>query len=269
MMIYKDYPEILANQDSYKTDPFVKLHKFLSPTFNFYLHEFRIIQYANRKAKKGLYDDFNWTASSLDIIHSLEKCGVRFEIDGMNNLKTFQGTAVFVANHMSTLETFVLPSLIQPIKPIIYVIKKELATYPLFGPVARARNPIVVGRENPREDLKIVMEEGSERLKNGKSIIIFPQKTRSLYFDTKSFNTLGIKLAKKNDVYVVPIALITDAWGNGKLLKDFGKIDPTKEVKISFGKPFKVTGNGQEDHQNVIEFISGKFRDWGKENFII
>jgi 1-acyl-sn-glycerol-3-phosphate acyltransferase len=40
---------------------------------------------------------------------ALENVGVRFEITGLDNLKSFEGPAVFIANHMSTLETFVLP----------------------------------------------------------------------------------------------------------------------------------------------------------------
>ena len=56
------------------------------------------------------------------------------------------------------------------------------------------------------------MEEGSERLKKGKSVLIFPQKTRSEIFNPKEFNSLGVKLAKKNNVPVIPMAVLTDAW---------------------------------------------------------
>ena len=70
----------------------------------------------------------------------------------------------------------ILPSIIRSIKPVVYVIKEELGKYPLFGPIALAREPILVGRENPREDLRIVLEEGSKKIEEGKSVIIFPQK---------------------------------------------------------------------------------------------
>jgi len=131
----------------------------------------------------------------------------------MHNILKTGKPAVFVGNHMSTLETMVLPAIIQPVKKVIFVIKEELTTYPLFGEIAKARDPILVGRENPREDLKIVLEAGSKKLHEGTSVIIFPQKTRSVYFDPSSFNSLGVKLAKRNKVPVIPIALITDALG--------------------------------------------------------
>ena len=84
----------------------------------------------------------------------------------------------------------------------------------------RSRNPIVVGRTDPRKDLEAVMNGGVELLKNGISIVIFPQSTRSVEFKPEEFNSLGVKLAKKAGVDVVPIALKTDFWGNGKLIKE-------------------------------------------------
>jgi len=87
---------------------------------------------------------------------------------------------------MSILETFVLPCLIQPHRDVTFVVKESLITYPLFGQVMRSRQPVVVGRDNPREDLKTVLEEGQKRLEANISIIIFPQTTRSVEFDPKS-----------------------------------------------------------------------------------
>ena len=51
-----------------------------------------------------------------------------------------------------------------------------------------------------------------------------------MVFDPTLFNSLGNKLAKRNNVPVIPLALITDAWGNGKYIKEAGKIDPSKPM---------------------------------------
>jgi 1-acyl-sn-glycerol-3-phosphate acyltransferase len=127
----------------------------------------------------------------------------------------------------------------------------------------RSRDPITVGRKNPREDLKAVLEGGAARLLAGTSIVIFPQTTRSPVFNPAEFNTIGVKLAKRAGVPVVPIALRTDAWGNGKYLKDFGRIDPSKKIRFSFGTPMRITSRGDEEHQKIVEFISGKLKEWG------
>jgi 1-acyl-sn-glycerol-3-phosphate acyltransferase len=261
------YKKFLAENDEYITS--IVYRKKLLPSLYFYLiHVLRIVFYSNRQAAKKKYDDINWVNSSLDILESIEKTGVKIHVTGMNNLKKVDGPVVFVSNHMSILETFLFPSFIQQVKKILYVIKAELSTFPLFGPVAMARNPIVVGRENPKEDLMTVLNVGSERIKEGYSIIIFPQRTRSNVFDPAMFNSLGIKLAKRNNIPVIPIAIVTDAWGNGKLIKEFGKIDPSKEVRIAFGEPMIITGTGNEQHEKSIEFISNKLTVWGRSDLI-
>lgn len=263
------YPEILAEQDSYSTpSDGHPAGSSLMASLKFYLNVIRVVWNGNRQTKTGDYTRYNWAASSLDVLHSLERSGVNFEITGMKNITSFEGPAIFIPNHMSTLETMVLPGIIQPVKSVVFVTKKELTDYPIFGPVNGARHPIIVGRENPREDLAIVFNEGAARINDGRSIIIFPQKTRTPYLDVKNFNTLGIKLAKRNNVPVIPVAIISDAWGNGKIIKEFGKIDPSKKVRFSFGEPIQVKGNGSEEHQKVIEFIKSKFIEWGREDNI-
>ena len=260
--------QISNNLDEYKTSQSTKKRWF--PSVYFYLlHTLRIIYYSNRQAKKNIYDDAHWVDSSIDVLKSLEKTGIKFHISGLHNISQMNGPFVFVSNHMSILETFVLPCLIQPVTPVVFVIKEELLHFPLFGPVAAARSPIVVGRQNPREDLMYVLNQGSEKIKNGIGVIIFPQRTRSNFFEPALFNTLGIKLAKRNNVPVIPVAVISDAWGNGKLLKDFGKIDPSKKVRIGFGEPLVIKGNGNEEHQKTIDFISEKFKEWGRSELIL
>ena len=166
---------------------------------------------------------------------------------------------------MSTLETFILPCIIQPLKPVTFVVKESLVAARIFGPIMRSRDPIVVGRVSPREDLKTVLAKGTIKLEQGVSIIIFPQSTRAVVFNPDEFNTLGIKLAARAGVPVVPIALKTDAWGIGKLVKEFGPVDTRKRVHFAFGGPMKIEGRGAVEHQKVIDFIQNNLNKWAKD----
>lgn len=247
----------------YRTDP--KRVPFLArifPRLTFYRQFFGVILDASAKAKRGQYDDAEWCRSSVNIFRSLENTGVCFEITGIQNIKNIDSPCIVIANHMSTLETVILPIIIHPIRKVTFIIKQDLLEYPIFKHIMRARDPIAVGRKNPRQDLKAVMEGGVERLKNGISIIVFPQTTRMPYIDPAKFNTIGIKLAKKADVPIVPLALLSDAWGTGKYLKDLGKIDPSKPVHLSFGEPMRVQGRGTEEHKTIIHFIESKLSEW-------
>ncbi len=249
------------NNGTYATDWGKKKPSKLLPSLRFYPKMLSIVFKASRKAKRGLYNNTEWCKSSLATVRALESVGIGLEVTGIDHFTGFPGPAVFVSNHMSTLETFVLPVIIQPHKDITYIVKDSLVGYPVFRHIMRSRNPIVVSRTNAREDLKRVIEGGAERLQAGVSLIIFPQTTRVVRFDPAEFNTLGIKLARRTNVPVVPVALQTDAWGNGKYVKDFGKITP-KKVRIAFAEPLWVKERGNEEHQKIIDFISQKLAEW-------
>ena len=183
-------------------------------------------------------------------------------VEGLDILRKLDSPCVFIGNHMSTLETMVLPGIIQSFLEVTFVVKESLVQYPVFKHVMRSRDPVLVGRVNPREDLRTVLEGGQEKLRGGTSMIIFPQTTRSLGLDLEQFNTIGIKLARRAQVPVVPVALKTDAWGIGRIVKEFGRIDLSKRVRFAFGEPVTISGSGKEEHESVIEYISGKLKEW-------
>ena len=96
-------------------------------------------------------------------------------------------------------------------------------------------------------------------------MIVFPQTTRRPVFDPAQFNSIGVKLARRAGVPVIPLAVKTDAWGLGWPLKDLGKIDPSRTVRFSFGDPLTVTGTGKEEHEEVVRFITDKLDSWSGE----
>jgi 1-acyl-sn-glycerol-3-phosphate acyltransferase len=232
------------------------------PTINFYRKFSWNVCRSSLIARRGKYDNREWSRTSFEVQKALESVGVRTEINGIEHIRQLDSPCVFVANHMSMLETMVLPAIIQPIRDVTFVVKKSLMEYPFFRHVVRARDPIAVSRENPREDFKTVMQSGMERLQNGSSIVVFPQTTRSLTFDPGQFNTIGLKLALRAKVPMVPIALKTDAWGNGKWLKDVGRIDPSKSVHFAFSHPITIEGRGTLQQKEATDFIQAKLSDW-------
>jgi 1-acyl-sn-glycerol-3-phosphate acyltransferase len=234
----------------------------LDNRFYFTFKYAQIVFSTRKEARKGNYDTKAWADSSYYIFRFIEKAGGRFHITGMENICTGKEPVLYIANHMSTLETMILPCLIAPHREVTFVVKDSLVRHPLFGDVMRSRNPIVVGRSDPRKDLEAVMNGGEDLLAKGMSIIIFPQSTRSIEFKAEEFNSLGVKLAKKAGVEVVPIALKTDFWGNGRILKELGPLDHKKEIYFRFGEPFSITGNGKEENQKIINFIRHSLSEW-------
>lgn len=228
----------------------------------FFLKYIGIVFRTRKEALNNLYDTKAWTDSSFEIFRLIEKTGGKFHISGMENITKINEPVLFVSNHMSTLETMIFPMIIAPLRQVTFIVKKSLVKHPLFGAVMRSRDPIVVGRTDPRKDFEEVMTKGPEILAKGISIIIFPQSTRSLEFKDEEFNSLGVKLARKSGVNIVPVAIKTDFWGNGKIIKELGPLDHRKPIYIKFGEPFPIIGSGKETNQRIIDFIKSNLNVW-------
>jgi 1-acyl-sn-glycerol-3-phosphate acyltransferase len=254
-------------QDHYNTPentPQLWLHHVLPHLQIAFKYKFlRINFHARKLSVQGVYPTEEWARSSMKVMQLLEACGGRFHVSGLENIRKCTRPVVFIGNHMSTLETMVLPFLIAQIMDVTFVVKESLVKSQAFGPVMRSRDPIVVSRHNSREDLNLVMTRGQEILTNGRSIVIFPQSTRRIEFRPEEFNSLGVKLALKAGVKVVPFALKTDFWRNGRFVKDLGPLDPrNKDVYFTFGQPMDVMGSGKEENKSIIEFIQTNLAAW-------
>ena len=260
------YHHLLRSEYGYHTPPGQKVSGNYFPGWLNSIYYRRLIStliHASIVGRRGGLDDDRWAKYSHRIVQIVESVGGKVEISGLEALAYQPGPLVYIANHMSLLETLILPGIALAFNRVTFVIKEELRHYPVIKHIFIALKLIAVSRQNPRDDLKVVIRDGSQFISDGGSIIIFPQATRSVEFDVEGFNTLGIKLAARNGVPVVPVAIKTDFQRNGKWIKDMGPIDPQKTIYFKFGEPLAVEGKGRKTHQQVIEFIAQNLLAWG------
>jgi 1-acyl-sn-glycerol-3-phosphate acyltransferase len=219
---------------------------------------------ARRLVARGRFDTEAYINLNWHIFNLIEDCNGRFHITGLDNIRHCTEPVVIVSNHMSNIESNTLAAIVAPYLSLAYVIKSTLLKFPVFGPVAASMRPIPVGRANPREDLTFVLNEGVARLKEGISVVLFPQSTRTVEFDPEKFNSLGVKLARKANVSLLPMVVKTDCWGNARAFwRDFGPLRREQPIHIAFGEPFAISGNGKEAHERVVAFIKEHLRQWG------
>ncbi|HEX6962657.1 MAG TPA: lysophospholipid acyltransferase family protein [Lacipirellula sp.] len=237
------------------------------PSLAFHPRLIRSVFHYSAEAKRGRYGDQQWIDHSLYVMRVLESVGCQFEITGVDHLERLDGPCVIAANHMSTLETAVLPSIVQPILPVTFVVKQSLIDYPVFRHIMRARNPIAVSQTDPRSDLKTMLHDGAARIAEGVSLVVFPEGRRSPVFDPARFNTIAVKLAHRAQAPVVPLALYTNAWSLGRgQFTDFGRIYPQEKVRFAFGEPLRVTGRGADENRAIIDFIEEHLERWRIED---
>jgi 1-acyl-sn-glycerol-3-phosphate acyltransferase len=228
----------------------------------YYVRLLGILRDAERAARGAAMSREAWAAVSLSYLRLLEGVGARLEVTGLGFPAAAGRPVVFVGNHMSILESFLLPAVLLHINRVAAVVKESLLRYPLLGPFARATEPISVGRTNPREDLRAVLDAGRRFLEAGRSVILFPQATRSAVFDPSAFNTLGVKLARDAGAPIVPLALKTDFQANGRLVKDIGPLDRSKTVHLRFGPPLELGSDPKEANRAVVRFITDALAEW-------
>jgi 1-acyl-sn-glycerol-3-phosphate acyltransferase len=155
-------------------------------------------------------------------------CGVSWKVEGIENIPNTP--CIVVSNHQGQWESFFLQTLFIPSTSII---KKELLLIPLFGWALRCMKPITLNRLNRVGSLKKVIKKGVIKLKNGFSIILFPEGTRiSPEKGIQPFARSCGLLSVKSGFPVLPICHNSGKyWKNKKFIKSPG------EVVLRIGEP--------------------------------
>lgn len=261
-------PQLTFTNGAYHTAPLkVSPLRRMFPSISFHVRLIASVLRASSVAKRAGYGDQQWAEHGLCILRALEGVGVQFEITGIQHLQQLNTPCVIAANHNSTLETAVLPAIIQPIIPVTFIVKQSLIDYPVFKHLMRARDFIPVTQTDPRRDLKTMLLEGAERLQRGISVVVFPEGRRAPEFDHARFNTSAVKLAHRAEAPIVPLALSTNAWALGRgRFNDFGRINPDEKVRFAFGPPIPIDGRGVNENAAVISYITEHLVKWRSED---
>jgi putative phosphoserine phosphatase/1-acylglycerol-3-phosphate O-acyltransferase len=142
-------------------------------------------------------------ASSIGSDLSLKVAGVDLKVVGEENLWA-RRPAVFLFNHQSQIDVFVLGSLLR--ENFTGVAKKSLEKDPLFGPVGWLANVAFIDRSNNAEARK-ALEPVVEALQSGRSIAIAPEGTRSPTPRLLPFKKGPFHIAMQAEVPLVPIVM--------------------------------------------------------------
>lgn len=124
------------------------------------------------------------------------------QVVGKENL--IEETCLYVANHQSMLD---IPLIMANVNHTIGAMAKiEMKKVPVVSYWMEELDSVYIDRENGREGLKAILQ-GVENLKNGRSMLIFPEGTRNRGGATAEFKKGSLKLATKANVPVIPITV--------------------------------------------------------------
>ena len=174
-------------------------------------------------------------------------CGIKVEVIGKENLPT--EPCVIVSNHQGQWETYSMQYLFHPMCTLL---KKELLYIPLWGWAMKMLNPIAINRNKPKEAILQTLEEGSDRLKKGMYVLLFPEGTRVKAGRVGKYARSSFELAKRNGVMVLPLCHNSgDCWPAHKFIKKPGKIT------LIIGEPFYVE-DSKQSASDVKEWVEKK-----------
>jgi len=160
--------------------------------------------------------------------------GARLTVRGGENLRRHP-VAVYASNHTSYMDTPVVFSTL-PFQFRILA-KKELWSMPFIGWYLNRSGQIAVDTDNPRATLSS-LSAGVKALKNGMSLFIFPEGSRTPDGELKTFLAGAAYLAIRAQVPVVPIALS----GVYDLLPIHASHFFPCEVTLTAGEPIETVG---------------------------
>jgi len=161
---------------------------------------------------------------AMGLIWGLKKIiGVEIIVEGWENLPKNSG-CVIASKHQSAFETFfywVLPN-------VAFVYKKELSYIPLFGFYHIVLKNIAVDRKAGGTALKKVLNQTKQRVKDGRSVVIFPEGTRTKVGQKVEYKPAIYGIYKIPEIPVLPASLNSaDIWPKGAFIKKPGTIRVT------------------------------------------
>jgi len=130
--------------------------------------------------------------------------GVKVRVRGLEHVDP-DASRIYLSNHQSYFDIFVLLASL-PVN-FKFVLKQELMKIPLLGSAMRGAGYIAIDREDPRKALKS-MHEATERIREGDSVLIFPEGTRSADGRLQPYKNGGFRLALKAGCDLVPIGIV-------------------------------------------------------------
>ncbi len=206
---------------------------------------------ANRLLKEGKIKERDMLVGSVASKWAkdlLKMAGARVKVIGAENVP-LDRAVLFVSNHQGNFDIPILLGYID--KPKAFIAKVEMLKIPILRTWMKQMNCVFLDRLDLRQSLR-VMNEATEYLKKGYSMVIFPEGTRSKGETMGEFKAGSLRIAIKANVPIVPVTI----KGSFKLMEQNGFIIKPAEVEIVISEPIETFGLTKEQTNGLHEKVS-------------
>jgi 1-acyl-sn-glycerol-3-phosphate acyltransferase len=181
--------------------------------------------------------------------------GVKVNVEGLENIKG-KGPFIFMSNHQGSYDIFVLLGHL-PFH-FKWLAKKELFSIPFLGWAMSAAGYISLDRQGTRETVE-AMNQAAQKIREGMSVVIFPEGSRSPDGSIQPFKKGGFSLAMKAKVPIIPISIA----GSREIMPKDRLSASSGEIRIKVGNPIETEPYSLKDRMVLM----GKVRETISNNF--
>jgi len=178
--------------------------------------------------------------------------GVKVKVRGFERIAPGR-PYIFMANHLSAYDIFVLLSEL-PVQ-FRWLAKAELFRIPVLGWAMGTAGYISLDRSEPKKAYRS-MEEAARRIREGTSVVIFPEGTRSKDGRLQPFLKGGFTLAVKSQVPIVPIS-ISGTW---EIMPPQSRKVRKGDVEVVVGEPIETKGYTMKEREELMKRVSEAIR---------
>lgn len=219
--------------------------KFLTSLLG-YTPELKVAMNLKKEGKweeyKPLVDENvrNWLNPLIDM------AGVRFVVKGVEKVPADE-PIIYTPNHSGMFD---IPAVfLNAPKMPMFIAKKELSAFPFLKQWMWVLDCVFVDRKN-KDGARSSLHDAIEMVKNGRSLVIFPEGTRSKNGELGKFKGGAMKIAMETGAKVVPVLI----EGSRERLEETGNIVPGT-VYVTFLDPIETKGLTKDDFFAMPEQI--------------
>ena len=178
---------------------------------------------------------------------------INVRIIGLNKLDR-NADYIFAPNHASSLDIPLilgfLPFWIVPISKI------ELKWIPFLGWAMQAAGHVFVDRRDHEKAMLSIAKIKNSLLKNPRSILIFPEGSRTNDGKVNQFKTGGLSIGISTKISIVPVAI----EGTFESLSKHSKKFINKLLTINIGSPVDTRKYSLDDRKDLANFVYTEVR---------
>jgi 1-acyl-sn-glycerol-3-phosphate acyltransferase len=176
-------------------------------------------------------------------------------VQGRKNLPAASEACIFIANHASYLDGYLLTTVLD--RPFSFIAKAELKKKPLVHFLLKRINTIFVERFDQKKslaDAKEIAEIGTE----GRSLLFFPEGTFARMPGLLPFRMGAFEISARTGLPVVPVAI----RGTRSILRADSWFPRHGMISVTIGSPIRPQNINEGDTWTAAMRLRDEARQW-------